>query len=291
NGFQYQCVVSGTCAPSATSAPRLLTVNKPLVIRSQPVDVAVCAGSSTTLSVAATGTTPAYQWQLSTNGGSSFSNISGATTSTLALNNLAPSSNNNLYRCLVSGATSCNAVLSSNARLQVNPIPVVTLTANPYTRLYPGMSTTLTASSTPSSVNFEWFRDGAQLTGVTGNSLSVNIDLLGLYSVKATDAIGCSARSAELLIADSASQSLFIYPNPNSGIFQVRFYNTAGHTTRSLRIFDAKGSLVYYKTYAVTAMYERVDVNISQAAAGVYFVDLHDGQGNRIARGKVLVRR
>lgn len=53
-----------------------------------------------------------YQWQLSTNNGNSFANISnsanysGVTTATLQLINLPSSFNGNIYRCVVNGANS-----------------------------------------------------------------------------------------------------------------------------------------------------------------------------------------
>lgn len=287
NGYQYRCIVNGTCAPAATSAVRLLTVNKPITIRSQPRDTALCAGSSTTLTVVAGGTTPSYQWQLTTDGGSTYSDVSGATSASLTLNNLNTSSNGYQYRCMVSGAAPCGPVASGTARITVNPIPVVSLGASPYLHLVPGLSTTLTAVSNPGNVTYAWYYNGLLQSGVTATHQVVNIDKLGVYAVKATDAIGCTARSADLTISDSVSQLLFIYPNPNSGIFQVRFYNPNGHVARNLRIYDAKGSLIYERTFTIDGLYDRMDVNIAHAAPGVYFVGLYDGTGKRIAQGKV----
>src|SRR5262249_11208863 len=63
NGYQYRCVVSGTCSPSATSTGAVLTVNTAPTITSQPSNSTICAGGNTTFKVIATGATLAYTWQ------------------------------------------------------------------------------------------------------------------------------------------------------------------------------------------------------------------------------------
>src|SRR5439155_162045 len=68
NGNQYQVIVSGTCAPAATSAAATLTVNTAPQITVQPSNSTVCAPNGTSFSVTANGTALTYQWQLSTDG-------------------------------------------------------------------------------------------------------------------------------------------------------------------------------------------------------------------------------
>ena len=77
-------------------------------------------GQNTSFTVAATGTSPTYQWQESTNGGGTWNNISnggiygGATSTTLTLTGVT-GMNNNQYRCVVSGAAGCGPANSSAA--------------------------------------------------------------------------------------------------------------------------------------------------------------------------------
>lgn len=70
-------------AGTVTSTAATLTVNAALVaptIQQQPQDVNTTPGQTATWTVAGTGNPqPAYQWQLSTDGGVSFANINGAT--------------------------------------------------------------------------------------------------------------------------------------------------------------------------------------------------------------------
>jgi hypothetical protein len=64
------------------------------------------------------GNTITYQWQVSTDGGSTFANVSGATTPTLSLSGLTVADNGKRYRCVLS-ATGASSVTSNSATLTV----------------------------------------------------------------------------------------------------------------------------------------------------------------------------
>ncbi len=103
--------------------PFLYTNNIPLpVITSNPASKAVCAGLSTSFSITATGAT-SYQWELSTNGGSAWTNVpnsapySNVTTTTLNISDVT-GLNNNRYRCVATNGG--GSVESTGAILTVN---------------------------------------------------------------------------------------------------------------------------------------------------------------------------
>jgi hypothetical protein len=78
------------------------------------------AASSAAFTVAAASTaTLSYQWQLSTDAGSTFANISGATSATLSLTGLTTAESGRRYRCVVS-ATGTSSVTSNSATLTVS---------------------------------------------------------------------------------------------------------------------------------------------------------------------------
>src|SRR5690606_28058211 len=96
------------------------------VITSSPVNSAICAGAATGFSVTATGSSLTYQWQVSTNGGGSWTNVtgggySGTTTSTLGITGATGAMNGYKYQVIVSSG-SCN-IISSAATLTVNTVP------------------------------------------------------------------------------------------------------------------------------------------------------------------------
>ncbi len=96
-----------------------VTVNQSPVINIQPVNKTIYAGGGTSFSVGASGTSLYYQWQVSTNGGSSFNFLtnsppySGVYTANLSINPVATGQNGYLYRCYVTG--SCTPYLYSEA--------------------------------------------------------------------------------------------------------------------------------------------------------------------------------
>ncbi|HEX6333502.1 MAG TPA: zinc-dependent metalloprotease family protein [Flavisolibacter sp.] len=255
-------------------------------ITAQPQDRSVCPNFNTTFTVGAGSTS--YQWQVSTDGGNFFSNISGATTSSLAINNASAALDNNRYRVLLNGQ--CGTTVSNAARLTVFPQPQVTLSAAPYTRLHPGLQTTITANSNPSAgVTYTWFKNSVVLPGVSGNTLPIGVAGTGTYMVQVTDANGCINQSQPITIGDSVSSQLFVYPSPNNGRFTVAYYHSGSTTARTVEIYDARGALVYRRQFAVVQRYQLLSIDMPVASRGVYFVMLKDADGKKIATEKILV--
>ena len=98
---------------------QIITV-QPITITTQPTNSTITAGSNAGFSVVASNA-DRYQWQVSTNGGVSFSNItngtyySGAQTANLVVNSAPLLFNGYQYRVLVSNATSSCPVVTSRA--------------------------------------------------------------------------------------------------------------------------------------------------------------------------------
>ena len=105
------------------------------------------------------------------------------------------------------------------------------------------------------------------------------------------DVNGCTNSSASLTISEAANDILFIYPSPNTGQFQVRYYNLNGNAVnpRTLSIYDSKGARVFSRTYNITLPYSRMDVDMSNYSKGIYRVELGDVNGKRIKTGSVVI--
>ena len=294
--YKYRCVISGTCTPAATSNVATLTVYTPISITTQPVNKIMCATGTTSFSVVAAGTGPTYQWQESTNGGVNWNNISnggiysGATTATLTLTGLTFGMSNNQYRCVVTGSSPCGAFNSGAATLSVSAQPTVTLTASPYTKLFPGYSTVITATVNPAAgFTTVWTRNGTAVTP-TGNTYTVNVDRLGTYTVVAT--IGsCISVPASITISDSASDKLWIFPSPNNGQFTISYHNPGGAvTTQQVNIYDALGRRVYSNIVTVTQAYQLIKVDMRRNSAGLYRVVMRNTNGKQVKTGTVSIR-
>lgn len=277
----------------------VVTVNQPISITSQPVNAAVCTDKVTSFTVGAAGTTPGYQWQVSTDNGNTFSNISnggvyaGVTTSTLTITAPPVSMNGYFYRAIVSGAAPCVAVPSAQRLLTVNPLPTITISASLYRKLFPGLKTTLSSTVSPAASSYTWLRNGNAVANSNAASLVVDIDGLGDYSLRVTDVNGCSNTSNTVSITDSVSGKVFIYPNPNSGQFQVRYYSLINNTglPRGINVYDARGKRVVTRTYSITAPYARMDIDLRNHGTGVYWIEVVDVNGNRLAMGRAEVLR
>lgn len=126
SGKQFRCIVTNGLA-SVTSSAATLTVtgNSLPAFTLHPFSVFhSTAGQSVSFSAAATGTpAPTYQWQVSTNAGSSWSDISGANSSTYSFTSVS-GDNNKAYRCVA--ANSQGAANSNLAQFLITADPTWT---------------------------------------------------------------------------------------------------------------------------------------------------------------------
>lgn len=304
NQNMYRVIVSGACpAPgsSVTSTAGTLFVNVVPTIVTQPANITRCLGTAASFSVVAnTPNGPAastYQWQVSTNNGLTYSNITGATASTYTITSVTLLQNNNLYRVVVTTAPCATTVTSNGARLNVNNLPVITIAA-PLTALMPGVTTVITATNTPAALNatsYTWTRNGTAVAGATGATIPVDVDKLGAYRATVTDINGCVNSSNVVVIDAQYSERLWIYPNPSDGIFQVRLYYgspTAEPDSRVVSVYNSQGQLVAKKSIDLrrtSLPYVQVDFDIKNQPAGTYVVKVTDKSTERIVAGFLLI--
>jgi hypothetical protein len=266
----------------------MLTVNTPAAITANPVNNTVCEGSNSSFTVSASGSSPLYQWQVSTDGGMNYTNLTGANSVTLNLATVANSMSLNRYRAIVT-VTSCGSVTSGAAILKVNPLPIVTLSSAPLTQLYPGLTTTLFATSNPAGVTYSWTLGGSVVPGATASTLVVNTNGLGKYKSIVTDINGCSNTTSELILTGLPSDRLFIYPNPSpDGVFHVRLYSSL--VDRTITIYNSSGAFVARKTVFMSSPYQESTFDLGPAAAGVYTVEVKHRYVNKAVIGKVIIR-
>ncbi len=264
-------VTTGTCVSS--SNPIVVTVNaNPVASISANDAVIFCQGGNVVLTASA---------------GSSWLWSNGAITQSITV---AATGNYSVTIINSSGCSSASAATS----VTVSPKPTVSISAAPYTNLFPGLTTTLTANVTPpGTYNFTWYKNGILVPGATTATLTgIDLDDLGSYTVMTTNTTGllCSNTSAALVIGDSATSKLFIYPSPNGGQFKVRYYTTGANAQNTLVIFDSKGGRIYSGNYLIGSPYQIMDVDIRQHGRGIYRVVLFSRAGKKIADGSVVVQ-
>ena len=290
DGASYDVVVTGTCSPSRTSNSVTLTIQNLIAFTTQPANRTSCQNGSVTFTAAGTGTITTTQWQVSTNGGTTWADIAGATTTTLTLTNVQPSQNSYRYRLVLSNA-GCGAVNSNAATLTVNPLPTVSLNLSPagQTQLSPGKQTIVTVSSSPAGASYQWFINGVAEPSITGSSYAVDAHHFGTYTVRVTDVNGCVNTTSGVTLTALPTIQLFMYPNPTSGAFYVTYYMPRVNTPVTLVVIDMMGRRIVERHEVTTGPYTTFDFSNSKLGAGVYIVEFRNSGGQRLAAGQLVV--
>jgi hypothetical protein len=304
NGNVYRVNILSTCSPTTptTSNTAVLTVNNPVSVTQNPIARSGCAGDNFTFSVTATsGGTISYQWQVSTNGGTTYTNITGATSATYTVAAPPVNFSGYLYRVIVSGVP-CGLVTTPGAALTLSNRPQVVLTAangsvNPIST-NPGNPSGLyaTVSPDPATVNyvFSWTRDGIVLPILSSSITPANgfLDAFGAYQVTVTDvSTGCTSKSNIVTVSDIPSQRdrLFVYPNPTRGIVHLSYYSsTVAAQSRMVMVYDGKGARVMQKAFAPVGTYGQMSLDLSGLNAGVYMVQLLDASGRKLGSEQII---
>jgi hypothetical protein len=145
-------------------------------VTAQPASQTVVAGSVVTFTAAASGTpAPAVQWQVSTDGGKTFTDIRGATSTTLTFT-ASLSAGGREYRAVFSNAVG-TATTSAASLTVVAPPVIVTNPTNHVVLAGQKVTFTAAASGTPApAVQWQVSTDGgktfADIAGATGPSLT-----------------------------------------------------------------------------------------------------------------------
>ena len=189
----------------------------------------------------------------------------------------------------------CNTTTCQSVTVNVDPQPVVVITAVPTTSSNPSHPVKIFATVSPAGNNYsyQWFHNGTAIPGHPNDTLNIPASGTGDYYVKVTAApSGCSATSNTLNIHDSVTHhQLFIQPNPNNGLFTVSTYASPQEigTTRTVIVMDASGRRVFAHVYPVTVAYDLMDVNLYARPKGAYTVTVLDSSGKVIASAIVMI--
>ena len=126
NGKQFRAVFTNSAASAFTAAATLTVAPTPAtpVFSTQPVNQTVTAGASATFTVAVTGTpAPSLQWQISADGGTTWTDIAGASGTSYTTPATVVGDSGKRYRA---NATNTAGNASSNAAvLTVNAVPII----------------------------------------------------------------------------------------------------------------------------------------------------------------------
>jgi hypothetical protein len=255
-----QAVGDGITYESSTASLPLYftTLIRPPTIAASPQETATTVTRSARFAVSATSAdagTLSYQWQVSTNSGASFSNlsgvnISGATTATLTLSSLTLAENGYQYRVVItatkngvsSSETSTAVVLTVNGAISLSGGSAISTTygvaANSAPLSASGGTGSITYSIAPSTSGIT-INTATGVVSTTSSAARVSTNL----TITATDAVGASAtQSISVTIATGTSTiSLSLSATPRKG---GAITLTAITSSTGTAAFRAKGRVI-----------------------------------------------
>ena len=173
-----------TDAGCTTVVSQNIEIKAPIV-SSNPGNATVVTGNTATFSVTATGDITSYQWQVSTDQGGTYtdvtndSNYSGATTNTLTIANTPGEWNQYLYQVIITGVAPCSNFISSAALLSVGDTGVAEDPASVSLCTSGNGIATFTVEGSGTVDAYNWFIDsGNQFEPVTDGTLA-NVTISG----------------------------------------------------------------------------------------------------------------
>ena len=219
--FAVTNTISNTTSTSTSSCPAL-------TVTSSPSSFTVTSGQSASFSASATGSpAPTVQWQVSTDGGATFTDVPGATSTTLTFT-ASMSQNGNLYRAVFTNAS--GSVTSSAATLTVNTAGATTTVASSKNPTVFGQAVTFTATAsatTGTPTGTVTFLDGASIIGTatldstgaasfTTSALAVGTHpITASYSGDTNFNANTSSPLTQIVNLDVATVAINASPNPS----------------------------------------------------------------------------
>ncbi len=151
--------------------------------------------------------------------------------------------------------------------------PVITLSENRLT-------------SNTSEGKLQWLLNGKPISGA--NSQTYTARKNGTYQLADTANGGCIMLSNEIYFGNAGSNSadsIFVWPNPNVGTFNISFASELQGNVKVL-LYNATGQKVFYNVYNRNTS-EYITVNTGIIASGVYVLRVE--QGGKIYTKKLVI--
>ncbi|MES2702488.1 MAG: Ig-like domain-containing protein [Bacteroidota bacterium] len=288
---------NATCAlPATVTEAVTMAVNPthvPAVAVSVTPDDTVCAGSTVTFTAAPSfgGTSPVYAWVKN-----------GATVSSGTTYTYVPANGDIVY-CRMTSNFTCRTVDNVSGEIfdmtvNVPPVPVVTISANPGTVIAKGESVTFTASTANGgpAPAYQWFVNGNVIGGATSTTFTrANLADEDSVSCRVTSSGPCGGLSSFNTVIMSvgtvgvghttaSAMDVKVMPNPSKGEFTVKgFIGITADEEVSLEITNMLGQSIYSgKTLAKGGNVNERIVLDNTLANGMYMLNLRSATGSKV---------
>ena len=243
SGNQYQAVFTNSVGAVSTD-PASLTVDTLPVVATNPASETVNQGKPATFTAAGTGTpAPTVQWQVSTDGGKTFTGIAGATSPTYTFTTAA-GDNGNQYEAAFTN--SVGTVDSTPATLTLRTLPVVTTqpkSTSAHERTVAHFTAAATGYPTP-TVQWQVSTNGTTYSAIKGATATA-------YSLTATAALNHHRYRAVFTNADGSTDSAAATLTVTAAV-PVKITTTSLHSGQVYRGTKVRYSVVLTASGGVT---------------------------------------
>lgn len=177
------------------------------------------------------------------------------------------------YRVTVTDANNCEAF--SQGFITLLPPAQIVVDANHVTANPAGNCTAVVTQGGEAPFTYVWN------TGATSESVTTDEPEPFTYEVTVTDDNGCVAEGFCQPVSTSdvtLNSGIKVYPNPNSGMFNVEFTDLNG--TYSITMRNIVGQIVAQERVNVAGN-NVTTMNLDNLSSGLYLLEVADNKGNR----------
>ncbi|HEX2394402.1 MAG TPA: T9SS type A sorting domain-containing protein, partial [Bacteroidales bacterium] len=116
-----------------------------------------------------------------------------------------------------------------------------------------------------------------------------NVTVKGQYRVTVTGTNDCQTTKTVLVnmqssVNDPVSSDLYVYPNPNQGMFRIKMTEYVGEAT--IRILNNNGQVVYLRTLTSEELNHGM-IDVQSLSEGIYYLLLQTKDG--LLKGKIVI--
>jgi PKD repeat protein len=257
----YTIIVEDANGCSVTSSVTLIDAGSPVITIDSVTDLLCFNDANGGVNITVTGGSQPYTFDWSNDGTGDFDDPEDLTNGTPGVVSI-----------VVLDANGCAVIATATIN---GPADMwATASATPAAFGNDGAIDLMFGGGTP-PYTIDWSNDGTgdnddpeDISGLAGNTT---------YTVTITDANGC-VFTLDVFVGSSVSISemenpmgVNVYPNPNSGQFFVSFDHFEGDVR--IDVVDVAGRLVY-QTYEPVGLNGKVSIDVSDAAAGAYSINV-----------------
>ncbi len=208
NGDEYEAVFTNSVG-TATATAATLTVTTPPVVTSNPLSQTVAAGGTASFTAAASGSpSPTVQWEVSTDGGGTFTPIGGATGTTYSFTTMTGENGDEYEAVFTNSVGTATTTAATLTVTTPTTAPVVTSNPSSLTVTSGGMATFTAAASGFPAPTVQWevstdsgttFTPIGGATGTTYSFTTASNENGDEYEAVFTNSVGTATTTAATL--------------------------------------------------------------------------------------------